>query len=681
MSAETGYIGLFNNNWRGILLYVLSYTAIFWISLRIATYPGVFLPVAAFSVALLFFVDLSIWPLVYLVSVISCVLINPSVPFLIVIPIALTLQAVGGAMLLQKLAIDPLFRRSRDMIALLSTAVVIALIQPTADSFLTHFFTLNLPYAPWTVQYPGLVLSLLIVLPFLLRWIAKPRFKRRPLEMVETIMVFLFIIVINTALLFAPISRVARPGLFYFMLAPLFWTALRLRPRFVTLALLITSLFTLAGLFVGTHVPLPADFPAQLAQIQEFLTVLAIIFLIIVSIEEDRRLNSNLLRAHVTSLENAVLKIESESSAKNDFIAVLAHELRNPLAPIVTAIDLLKIRHTGNSEETELLAMMEERMETVRRLLDDLLDVSRIIEGKISLKKGLYSLTNILERSCMSTAHLLKERHQSLTFKDARPPIIILADSVRLEQVFSNLLTNASKFSEPGTHITITVSLVKNDRVEIKFIDTGMGIPPESMAEIFEPFRQGNFSKLSKKGLGIGLALARAFVEIHDGTLTVESEGVGKGSTFTITLPLLTHEEMQTLEETSTTDEVTIFNTPKEKKVAHTILIVDDNEMAASNMGRLLELKGYSVWYAYDARQGLQQAMALQPDTILLDIGLPDQDGFEVAKVLRSRGYKGKLVALTGYSTDDARKQGEEAGFDHYLIKPIGLNEVLKVIS
>jgi CheY-like chemotaxis protein len=249
---------------------------------------------------------------------------------------------------------------------------------------------------------------------------------------------------------------------------------------------------------------------------------------------------------------------------------------------------------------------------------------------------------------------------------------------VRLEQVFSNLIANASKYSPSGAPITIQLRSTPKE-VEISVSDKGMGIEESALEKIFTPFHQGESVQQNKKGLGIGLALVRGFVDMHDGTVIAESAGLGKGSTFTVTLPSVPTKKdepspKQTIHKKQT------FMPSEPTKSGPRVLVVDDNEAAASGMGRLLDLKGCTVFYAYDGEHAIKEAEEAEPDVILLDIGLPDMDGYTVARTIRTQGYQGRLIALTGFSTDDARAKGASAGFDHYLIKPIGFEEIKQVI-
>lgn len=665
------------------LLIVVSYLACTWLSERLLDHPGTLFPASAVMLSILFLEGIELWPAVYIAALAGEILFGYPLLLVLVFPVAQTLQAVAGAYLLRVTKVDALFRTSRDIFLLLGIVAVVSLIAPTLGSLAgmlgASFFGSPYHAATWGLRYIGTLFCLLIIVPFLLRWFTKSRFSRTGIEILETVAVFSVVIGLDLLAFIRGIEDIGGIPTIYFLLIPLFWIALRLRPRFVTLALLITSVFAIASLYAGASIPSPDVFSMRLFQTEEFLIVLAIIFFIMVSLEEDRRRNANLLRSQVATLENAVSRILSESKAKNDFIAVLAHELRNPLAPVVSAIDLLKLTEGRAKDETEMLTMMEGRMSTVRRLLDDLLDISRISEGKMAVKKEHIDVGTLVRRAILSTTHHFTERHQSLTVKPSKEPLFIQGDPVRIEQIFTNLLTNASRYSDSGDKIAVTVKKA-GESAQITVTDTGMGIKPEDLEQIFTPFHQLDIGAQVRKGLGIGLALVRSFVDMHGGSVVASSKGLGHGSQFVVTLPLAGAEEESPTEPVPKNEKTPASTATTRRHRKLLVLIVDDNDAAAASMGRLLELKGCSVAYAYDGAQAVQMTPEISPDIVLLDIGLPDYDGYTVAKTLRARGFSGRLIALTGYSTDDAKREGATAGFDHYLVKPAGLAELKQVI-
>lgn len=652
--------------WQRAIFLFLACFVTEWLSLHFFPAASLIHPAAGIAVAGLFFAGPRLWPAVFAGFLFATVASGAALPAEYILPIALTLEAGAAAYLLYQAQIDPIFRRYRDTFYVTTGIVLAALIPPTI-LFLAHgtgYGTGN-----WFYDYVASTFSMIVVTPFLLRWMAKIKFRRPMSEAVETIGIFGVLLIINTALFMYGITEVYGISLVYLLIFPFFWIAIRLRPRFVTLGVLITSAFLIQSVLLSS----PAGaLVYDLYEAELFLIVLAIAFYIVMSLEEDRRLHTNIMRSQLAMLENAVSRISGESQAKNDFIAILAHELRNPLAPVVSSIELMKLKPNRDHDEAESLEVMDTSMQTVRRLLDDLLDISRISEGKVSIKREVLDVGHIIRRAVVSTGHHYKERHQTLAFSGSKVPLHVEGDPVRLEQVFSNLLTNASKYSPSGTTVTLTARAIDN-LAEITFKDQGIGIPPDALNTIFLPFHQLEAGKQSKKGLGIGLALVHSFVNMHGGSVIAASTGDGQGSTFVVRLPLVDEKPASSGKPRSRTDLPTGRTGPS-------VLVVDDNDAAAAGVGRLLEMQGCSLSYAYSGGQALEHMNEATPEVILLDIGLQDQDGYTVAKKLRTRGYGGLLIALTGYSTPDARQKGQAAGFDHYLVKPVSMAELRKVI-
>lgn len=660
--------------WRSAVLLFVSYLAATRLSAAVFKAPGLIFPASGIALAGLYLEGLSLWPIVYAASVVGYLLTGSSPVYILILPIAHTLQAVAGAWMLRKLGMDPLFRRMKDMLALIAVSLVAGTIVPTlgtAARYLNSYvYDVPLSSVTWTSWYIATVYSLLVVTPFIVRWFAKPRFSRTPAQTLEVLAALGSLSLISYFLFFTEFTSLAGVSLVYFLLLPLFWIALRLRPRFTTLALIVLSCFAFSAIFFG---PASAtEIGVRLYQTELFLSIIAVIFFILTSLEEDRRVITNLMRSQVSTLQTALERVGSQDRAKSEFIAMLAHELRNPLAPIVSSIDLLRLKNAHDADQLETLDLMENRMHSVRRLLDDLLDVSRITENKLTLEKEEIEVSEVVKRAAASADHYFKERDQQLVIESPGDTLYIEADPVRIEQVVTNLLTNASKFSNPRDEIRLTVRTSGN-MVEITVSDKGVGIDKDMLSRIFDPFLQVELGKRTRQGLGIGLALVRSLTEMHGGTVRARSEGGGRGSQFTVILPL---SKKTTKKEAPKKEAPRAQNTSSNGK---RILVVDDNDSAAWGIGRLLELKGYALEYAYDGAQALDMEASFKPDAIFLDIGLPDMDGHEVAAALRARGYAGKLIALTGYSIAETKEKG--SGFDDYLLKPIGLADLTRALE
>jgi signal transduction histidine kinase len=655
--------------WVGTLLF-FSYIAVTFLIGRFIPMSDGIIAGDAIALAALFFGGTRLWPIVWAASFVSLLLLGVTGPLLFLSPVASVVACALGAYLLTYYKVDPIFRHRHDAFYVGGIIFLISVIHPTLYLLPTLLNDPQVMLAQWSVMYVGAAFSFLIVTPFLLRWFAKPGFSRNYREIIEIIEVFGILSILTGAFFIGNVSTFFGIPLVYVILAPLFWIALRLRPRFITLALLIVSAIGLVG--VGLGYPTALGDGAE--HIEFFMIMLAISFLIITAQEEDLRVTNNMMFSQLGTLQNALARVRSESEGRKDFIAVLAHELRNPLAPVVSTIDFLKLKRAHDGQESEALELMTERMKTVGRILDDLLDVSRFLEGKIALNQEIIDLNSALKAAIISTAHYRKEFHQHLVFKAMNEPIWIRADQVRIEQVFSNLLSNASKYSNPGDSIFLSIER-KDGFVEIIVADEGVGLPPDALEAIFAPFHQAHEGKRSQLGLGIGLTLVRSFVELHGGRVGAYSEGPGKGSRFVVELPTISHALPAPQSQEASR------SLPERTRSELSVLIVDDNDAAAAALGRLLEMQQCSVSYAYDGAQAIEKALVVLPDVVLLDIQLPGEDGYGVATALRERGFKGKIIALSGYGERDFAHKYEDHIFDRYLIKPIGNEDLQKVLQ
>jgi CheY-like chemotaxis protein/two-component sensor histidine kinase len=386
----------------------------------------------------------------------------------------------------------------------------------------------------------------------------------------------------------------------------------------------------------------------------------------------------------VSKLEKAIYKISREDEAKSEFLAILAHELRNPLAPVLSSLELLKLKGVEAEEAPKLIHMMEGRVHTMARLLDDLLDISRISQKKFMLRKERVELAPVVESALATVEPLMASRKHTLTVSVPDIPLYLDADPVRLEQIIVNLLVNAGKYTEPGG--VIRLKIAKNaSRVSILVSDNGIGIAPEMLSNIFEPFLQVVQGKKSSAGLGIGLFLTRNLVEMHDGYIEARSRGKGTGSEFFVYLPLLRAGNKKALPVQNVPAAFTagsVSQHTKDKKKLK-VLLVDDNESAAVSLGKLLTLSGYEVALAYSGEKALELFPKLRPDAVILDIGLPDIEGYVVAERIREvkAGKDVLLIALTGFGQESDREKARVAGFDHHRTKPIGLAEILPLLK
>ncbi len=380
------------------------------------------------------------------------------------------------------------------------------------------------------------------------------------------------------------------------------------------------------------------------------------------------------LANHAAELEQAVEDRTEElrlaNRRKDEFIATLSHELRNPLAPIWSGLEILQMEAAGNGET---IGLIQEQLRHLVRLVDDLLDTSRIMQGKVELRKEPVELGGLIDRSINAVRPMIESRRQEFVAVLPEEPIWLNADPVRLIQVIENLLNNAVKYTDAGGRIELTAGS-QDGQAEISVRDTGVGIEPELLPNIFDLFTQASRSlDRAQGGLGIGLTLVQRLVEMHDGSITAHSEGPGHGSLFVLRLPIVL-----------ATEESEPMISPSQTSPGRRILVVDDNAGAARMLASLLaRSSGHEVATAYDGPSALEKLQDFAPEVVLLDIGLPGMDGFEVAKAVREipqfRGIT--LIALTGYGQEIDRQRSKAAGFDEHLVKPVELSTLEQLLT
>ena len=357
---------------------------------------------------------------------------------------------------------------------------------------------------------------------------------------------------------------------------------------------------------------------------------------------------------------------------------MLGHELRNPLSPILTALQLMKLRGADGSERER--TVIERQVTHLTRLVDDLLDVSRIARGKVELKEEVVEMAFVVAKAIEMASPLLEQRTQTLAVDVARRGLAVQGDPTRLSQVVSNLLTNAAKYTPPGGHITVGAELTGGE-VVLRVRDTGIGIAADVLPHIFDLFVQERQAiDRSQGGLGLGLTIVRSLVERHRGSVSVHSDGPGRGSEFVIRLPEANAAaEMHRGRHPSRGTAMAVQPAGKGRR----ILVVDDNEDAAEMLAEALNAKGHVTRVAHDAPDALEVAAGFIPELAFLDIGLPVMDGYELAARLRELpGLSGiRLIAVTGYGQESDRRKSEAAGFQDHLVKPVDLDAVDLVLG
>ena len=376
------------------------------------------------------------------------------------------------------------------------------------------------------------------------------------------------------------------------------------------------------------------------------------------------------------SLRRLAAELAESDRRKTEFLATLAHELRNPLAPISNGLQLLRVPDADPEAKERARNMMERQLRHLVRLVDDLLDIARISSGKVELKWERTGLDAVLGSAIESSMPLLNAARHHLDVRIAEPGLHLVADATRLAQVVSNLLNNAAKYTPDGGRVELDARR-DGDDVVISVRDSGIGISTAALPQVFEMFTQvGRHRDRSQGGLGIGLALVRRLVELHGGSVTADSPGVGQGSTFTVRLPLSDSTVSSLSREPAAgaaAGQAPVFR----------VLVVDDNVDAAESLAALLELDGHDTRVAHDGDAAIAQATEFRPEIVFLDIGMPGKDGYEVARELRRdpRNRDTMLVALTGWGAQDDRARSKSAGFDHHLTKPAELPAVEALLA
>ena len=377
----------------------------------------------------------------------------------------------------------------------------------------------------------------------------------------------------------------------------------------------------------------------------------------------------------VTGRRQMEQELRNADRMKDEFLATLAHELRNPLAPIRNAVQYLGMEGLKEPDVRTARDVIARQVTVMVRLIDDLLDVSRISRNKLDIRKQRVELAAVVESAVESSRPLIQQCGHELTVSLPPEPIHLDADPIRLAQVFLNLLNNAAKYTKRGGHIWLTAEREGSDAV-VSVRDNGIGIPGDMLSRIFDMFTQVDRSlERSQGGLGIGLTLVRRLVEMHDGSIEARSNGPDEGSEFVVRLPLYIQPPQEPPPRS---------DGPRAAALSGCrILVVDDNKDSADSLGMLLRLKGNDIRTAHDGLEAVEVAETFHPELVLLDIGLPKLNGYEVARRIRQQpwGRDMILVALTGWGQDEDRRRSQEAGFNFHIVKPVELAALEKLLA
>jgi signal transduction histidine kinase/ActR/RegA family two-component response regulator len=666
----------------GVVLFT-AYLAASIIGIKLFTAPAVILPAAGIAIAGLFIAGLQLFPVVFLGTLIAYVFLSEAaLPLAILLSTAHTIQATVGAFLLKKFRVHPAFGRLRDMLLFMGLMVGTSLIVPTMGiSGIQLLYPSAAIPVSWGQWWIGMTFSTLIVTTFIIRWSLKPH-RHTAVYLIEAMGGVGSVILITFLIFWSETSNIGSVSLIYILLVPLFWIALRIGPRIMTSAFLLIAILAIGGIHFNSSAERVGNIGELLFNTELSIIMLAVFFFILVSIEEERKDSIQELEGHVQRLKHGLEKTRSSEREKADFIAILAHELRNPLSPVISSLELLSARGLTDPNTPHLIEDIDTHIRTITVLLDDLLDITRISRNRLQLEKKPLELQSALYRALQTSRSFAENRNHRIFTEIPSDPIRVEGDFIRLTQIFTNILFNAAKYTEQSGTITLTCVREGNEAV-VRIHDTGIGIPPDMMPRIFHPFTRVN-QALSRvgSGLGIGLSLTKQLVQMHGGRIYAESEGGGQGSTFTVKLPILLSDSPSfspTADKEKKKDPTPAFSSTSDRA---RVLIVDDNKAAVDKLRQLLEHYHYIVHYAYSGEEALAVTAEFKPHVVLLDIGLPDRDGYEVARLIRDTAFPvPRLIALTGYGQEEDKRQAEEAGFDYHLTKPIGIKDLLDILE
>jgi signal transduction histidine kinase/CheY-like chemotaxis protein len=579
-------------------------------------------------------------------------------PAAIVVPIGCIASYLAAVYLLKQSGFRDSFLTLKDILLFVSVTMVSFLITPTFITLMAALFgELAEISMHWDRAWAGHVFSAVVLFPFIISWV-------KPASQKDNYLIMMPIGLLLLAAIYLTFWIQASPAYALLSYAALFgillWFGFWFSTRIVSLAVVTAAVGGISGLFFMSAPE--ANLNDQLIKTELFfLLIIPVCYAFLALVKE--RTNT------IEELKLAMERIEKQSDAKNKFIAILAHELRNPLAPVRTTLEILDLQDL-EQDTKKLVSHALAQLYTMRRLLDDLLDITRITQGKFQLQIAEVNLCDFLRKSIESTKHIFEERkHELVVDRTCDESIFLNVDPVRFEQVIINLLNNAAKYTNPGGRVEIRCNL-KGNILEIQVKDNGLGIKEEHLGQVFDSYWQKDKTTTGlPTGIGVGLSLTKHIVEMHGGTIRAESAGLGKGSTFTVFIPF--HQSLkQALQ--------TVVREPKQPLTQLKVLVGDDNRAAADALSKLLGLKGYISVVAYSGQEILDAVEVFKPDIILLDIGLPDMSGYEVTQRLRIRGFDNKIFALSGYGQEDNKRKAKEAGFDYHFTKPMSIESFEK---
>jgi signal transduction histidine kinase/CheY-like chemotaxis protein len=659
-----------------LLLFALVYYGAGWAGLQMASASkqiSVVWPDTGIALAVLVLRGRRLWPAIAIASFVANLASGAPALTSTLISAGDTLEAVIGATALMRVEFQPSLRRLHDVASLFLLAACVSTVIGATVGALALCATGVTPWtgfsSSWSAWWIGDAVSDLVGAPFLFVWVDQARREWRFDRLTEAMLLMIAMLVLSLAVFVDHGSNVPYP-VHYLIFPAVIWSALRLGQHGVATLVLGSASVSIVATLKGRGPFVTSSIDSSLLQVTLFMAVVSVtgLFLGAATAERnraERRRSADYARLRLSEerLARQAEELAAADRRKDEFLAVLGHELRNPLAPLQNALELLSLGGSDPSILMRTRALMERQLRHLVRLVDDLLDVARIRSGKIVLELEPVPLATMIASAVELARPLIDLRRHQLDVYLPEEPVWIYADRTRLPQLLANLLNNAAKYSSDGGHITIRAGS-RAGRAEVSVRDTGIGMTPQALANVFELFAQAAGPEHAVQGgLGVGLSLARSIAELHGGTLSASSEGPGKGSEFLLRVPIM--EKPATVADA--TDDVS------RKSVATRIVVVDDNVDAADSLGIMLSYAGHEVRVVYGGRDALKVAEEFSPHTMILDLGMPEMDGYAVARAVRADAKLRavRLIALSGYGQLEDRRRTAEAGFDEHLVKPV----------
>lgn len=496
--------------------------------------PAVLWPSLGLAVAAVYLGGYRVWPAIALAQFVTMATSAYQIPFTLVAlsTVAYTIQPLLANYFLRRFGFNGSVSRTRDALLLIAVSLTVTIFAP-AITTIGRALMDSLTAPIWisvTRGWAAGVLSILIVTPLITSW-AKISKQGLGNNNKETLLIFTMLIGTIYLIFWTDFPQINTFVTLYALFAILAWVALRTSSRYMVLALFLVTTLGIAGVLLADTSDDPVG--KRILSTQLFMMLVAPIYYVMAAVIEEHRRSQFEQKRYSRELEHALTKLAREDKTKSEFIAILAHELRNPLAPLMSTIELLRLRDPANKE---LWEPAYSQLLTMRRLLDDLLDVSRVAQNKFKLQPQVVNIKDVVRNSMNSVASHFAERHHTLTTDIQEGELLLVADPVRFEQILNNLLHNAAKYTDDGGNVTLRIRQTRT-HTHAEVSDNGVGVEPELQKMIFEPFSQAREPQQFGTGLGIGLAITKRLVELHGGEISIISDGRGKGSTFTVTLP------------------------------------------------------------------------------------------------------------------------------------------------